>query len=581
MFKKVLLTASTAIVAVSSANAQNTLATAELRGNGASAIVNVLNQELNCFGGTNQPTAFGSTGTTGTISQFFYDLNKAPTTGNFPYNCDTVTKNTVFDGTPYAGRSVQPNVTGKYVSTGSGGGKNSWKAGNASGIAINPFGTWTAISFAFSDAPLIQSEVDTYNAGAAFTKGGAAIQIPLYVLPVAVVYGQNYGKLKTAGGDIDLTFNVAKPRADNSGGLKLAMSTVCGIFNGSITNWNATALTTDNGGVSLADADDTVWASAGAPIRLVGRSDKSGTTNIFTRALSDQCPGTDFAGLGGTDTLPAARLGTAVYNATTGALSTGTETSGKFGVASGSNGVAAVINLAPAAPAAIGDRTLNASIGYNGADWALPTSALTGSASRTADIVNPNDGKTYQPTAKNASTAFGGTLPPESDSKGKFVPGLSNGLGLTGLRSDPRAWAVPVNASGVGSLANPATGYSITGTTQMLTYTCFADAAVRNALQHFVTWHFGKITKDSTLAKVPANIVKGTGTPLGILAASGIAPLPSNWVKAIQSTFLKKVGSELDPAKEASLGLYIQDKTQTKDSVVTAANPSCSGHAGI
>ncbi|NWP47880.1 hypothetical protein GY986_25895, partial [Escherichia coli] len=42
---------------------------------------------------------------------------------------------------------------------------------------------------------------------------------------------------------------------------------------------------------SLRDSADAVarWNADGVPVRLVGRLDRSGTTDIFTRALAAQC----------------------------------------------------------------------------------------------------------------------------------------------------------------------------------------------------------------------------------------------------------------------------------------------------
>jgi phosphate transport system substrate-binding protein len=61
------------------------------------------------------------------------------------------------------------------------------------------------------------------------------------------------------------------------GQLKLTPDTIAGIFLGKITKWNDPALVADNSGVSLPNQD----------IRVVHRSDGSGTTYIFTDYLSN------------------------------------------------------------------------------------------------------------------------------------------------------------------------------------------------------------------------------------------------------------------------------------------------------
>ena len=59
------------------------------------------------------------------------------------------------------------------------------------------------------------------------------------------------------------------------GQLKLTPDTIAGIFLGKITKWNDAALKADNGGVNLPSQD----------IRVIHRSDGSGTTYIFTDYL--------------------------------------------------------------------------------------------------------------------------------------------------------------------------------------------------------------------------------------------------------------------------------------------------------
>src|SRR6266550_3832779 len=66
----------------------------------------------------------------------------------------------------------------------------------------------------------------------------------------------------------------------SDGQLKLTPDTIAGIFLGKIKKWNDRALTADNSGVSLPNQD----------IRVVHRSDGSGTTYIFTDYLSSVSP---------------------------------------------------------------------------------------------------------------------------------------------------------------------------------------------------------------------------------------------------------------------------------------------------
>jgi phosphate transport system substrate-binding protein len=74
-------------------------------------------------------------------------------------------------------------------------------------------------------------------------------------------------------------------------GLKLSAPTVAKIFNGSITNWNDPAIAADNG-----------TAGPNLPIQVFVRSDKSGTSGVFTEYLSKAAPAEWTAGA--TQTFP-------------------------------------------------------------------------------------------------------------------------------------------------------------------------------------------------------------------------------------------------------------------------------------
>jgi phosphate transport system substrate-binding protein len=109
--------------------------------------------------------------------------------------------------------------------------------------------TKKTVDFGASDVPLKTSEADAM--------GGAT----------AVV--QIAGTLGTEA----LAYNL---QGVSNGQLKLTPDTIAGIFLGTIKNWNDPALAADNSGVSLPNQ----------PIKVVHRSDGSGTTYIFTDYLS-------------------------------------------------------------------------------------------------------------------------------------------------------------------------------------------------------------------------------------------------------------------------------------------------------
>ncbi len=571
MLKKItLLAATTAIgmVPATQAFATNEYGAATVRGNGASGVAVVVTESLNCFGGTNNGIGFGN-GTTGAVVDHVYSPAKV-TTGNPAYDCATM--------------SVQDDVEGQYISTGSSAGKNNWKNFNAvSGITTNPFGTWSNIHYAWSESPINAADLTTYNTNAAST-AGAPIQLPMMVFSVGFSYMPTYGKVMTGSGIEELTLNLKYPRTTaNLGGLRMKKTTYCGIVNGDITNWNDPALKADNGGQSLMDPQDDVsrWDSVGVPIKLVARQEGSGTTNVFTRAMTAQC-GDKFTA-GGTDLMPAATLGTAVYSKTTGLLTSGAETAGLFGVANGNDGVANAVSQDIPDPVALNEVTLGGWMGYNGADWLAPTLLPNGKMLHSAQLQQGLTSSYKSPVATDATAAFKGILPPQSDSKGKYDPAAT----ALGMRNDPLAWVVPANTTTAGSLANPNLGYPIVGTGNVLIYTCYADADVRNALQGYLSMLIGKVTipdnqLDGAPSKVPAKLITSTskdagGNLIGLLANNGIAPMPAQWANAINETFLTATTTGNNPS---GLGLYIQDKLQKKATDVTAANPACTSGVG-
>jgi hypothetical protein len=456
------------------AYAQVLLPSVELRGGGASSVLEVLPRTANCMGnpgaGLNQVGS--NDGSLTTVSAGLFQP-ASPTATNPVFDCSI--------------REAQPDFQLKYISTGSGTGRTMWRgfqtATSLDGTAnkINPFtgsgtpSTWSNIQLAFSDSPISTSDLSTYNSTAnnSTNKAGAAIQLPFFVLPVAFAYNPAYGVKTTGAGPVELKFRVKTPVSVNgivAGGLRLTKDAYCKIFNGEITNWNNALLKTLNGNTDLFDATNdtsTRWLAEGAQIRLVGRADNSGTTDIFTRAIAAQCGGRVAVNkftrnqqalpyaVGGTIDIsrmvPATSykpssassafagtvqsLGGLVYdrvskqicawdevNITTrrcdiavkGTL-TNTPTPGLFMVADTSDGVIEAISglgsnslIASTTPGI----SLNGAFGYNSADGVKPSpgrtlfsAALAKGTSTTSFVM---------PSATNAALAFGTILPPQS-----------------------------------------------------------------------------------------------------------------------------------------------------------------------
>ena len=131
-------------------------------------------------------------------------------------------------------------ATINYDPVGSGGGRDQFTAGG--------------VQFAGSDRALKPEEVTAANARCA---GGAAVDLPLYISPIAVAYN-----------------------LEGVDELNLKPATIAGIFAQTIKNWNDPAIAADNPDAQLPDL----------PITPVNRSDDSGTTENFTDYLSAAAP---------------------------------------------------------------------------------------------------------------------------------------------------------------------------------------------------------------------------------------------------------------------------------------------------
>lgn len=111
-----------------------------------------------------------------------------------------------------------------------------------------------AVQFAGSDDAMKPEEL---SKAATQCQGGAAMDIPVYISPIAVVY-----------------------KLDGVKDLQLSPETLAGIFAGTIKTWNDPAIAKDNPSAKL----------PATPIVPVHRTDKSGTTGNFTDFLSQTAP---------------------------------------------------------------------------------------------------------------------------------------------------------------------------------------------------------------------------------------------------------------------------------------------------
>ena len=667
-----------------------------IHGAGSTAVQNVLVRVFNCLGtpaqlGNGQPGQSAAAGTQSKVAPGAF-------AGAIPMTCNNTSSNVNYTGgsSTYEiqpqSAAVAANVAniatgtevgfaGKYVGTGSGFGRKIWYwfgdvfdgGNNANAVAhvtntFNTVGTdnrWSHVQYAFSDAPIAQSDLATYDtAGNAKTYAGPAIQFPLFILPVAIAYDTEYGINKAGHA---MTLNVQNNSVFGSltiASLHLNPQTYCGIFNGDITNWNDPQLKALNKKVALFDpVNDTAtrWATDGAPIRLVGRLDNSGTTDVFTRHLAAVCStaayvpvnatagankylhnaeslpwdntqngGVDYslvrsdsnykaANNGGSKVAGTTNMvsgdwfnGTAIVNqqvngaATLSAAPNGNKGSGLFTVTNGGGNVQKLLVLAP--DYSLNGVLLNGKIGYISADFVQPSVDSKGGI--VGATLQNSAGAFVAPTIANGIKAFGTILPPETtDTTGAYHAGSDtrtvnlegSGTGVA-TRTNPIAWTdvLYVTNSAQTTLATPAAGYPITGTTQFFGYTCYANQGNLEAVANLLGTLVGAVKKDSTGAAItPTTFSLSSATTPGIIDQSNIGIVPAAWQKAIANTFLSST-SDVSTALGTSplyiaSGLVSTSKTvkavkATKTTpavpaytVVTrpAANPTCAANSYV
>ncbi len=648
-----------------------------IHGAGATSVQNLIAREMNCVGidhkrGDGQPGQSGAAGSTGAL-KIVLPGNYNPTLAsptNPALDCSVA-------DTSASSTNIQPNFSGKYVGAGSGFGRKMWRQykdnfdgspTNGTTHVFNPFNTvgentsspdarWSHLQYAFSDTPIAPSDLTEYNNGGtdsvtgtfpgALTSAGAAVSFPLFVLPIAVAFNTAYGTNAT---NQPMTFNSQFADAVFNGAtfktLRLNRQAYCGIFNGVIKNWNDPILKALNKRTDLFDPtndDKTRWTTDGAPIRLVGRLDNSGSTDVFTRHLAAVCSLTGNMPTGTTnvyarnaENLPYNKAGNGnldftvvredtnykpgaaqskfagdtnlvsgdyfdgtsvqhIGGATTpSGAPTGSVGSGLFTVTNGGSNVAKFIGLAP--DYTLGSVKINGKIGYVSADAIKPSpdAPVAAVGSVVAAALSVGTTALYAvPSVAKANAAFGTAstqiLPPESDATGAYTPGtdtrqVRNAAGtlVNATRDNPIAWT-DVLYAGTNSLAAPADGYPIVGTTQFFGYTCYT-ATNRQQIVNLLGLALGGVKRNSKDGAINPNTFKGVpAANFGIFSSGNIGIVPLAWQTAILNTYLSK--SVTAPTLGA-LNLWIQDVVQTPKSTrlapnpTSAANPACSTLTG-
>ncbi|MEH2246020.1 substrate-binding domain-containing protein [Nostoc sp.] len=143
-------------------------------------------------------------------------------------------------------KTVAPSITLTYSPVGSSAGLTAFFT------QTPPAGTPGPITFAASDDPVAGTET--------VTGGRGYVQVPVVGVGITLAYNANGLTVPT-------------------GGIKLSRASYCGILNGSIKNWNDKSISADN--------DRQI--ALNLPIKVVRRSDSSGSTFVLSSHLNTAC----------------------------------------------------------------------------------------------------------------------------------------------------------------------------------------------------------------------------------------------------------------------------------------------------
>ncbi|MGZ2747139.1 substrate-binding domain-containing protein [Burkholderia stagnalis] len=359
-------------------------------------------------------------------------------------------------------------ATFTYFSVGSGAGQNAFLNNQPTFFGAGVTGT---VNFANSDAALSNAQVTNYNNTGRGTTDGPLIQIPYIVTPITI---------PVVNGPAVTSTTTPQTTPGQAHSIALNDNDLCGIFSGKLTDWSK---------VTNPETGSTYAASA--PIKVIYRSDGSGTTELLTRHLAAVCTTANTA------------ANVKFVDSLTFTASFPSGVPANFVAASGSGGVRnALVSLSAGTPA----------VAYLSPDYAntflAPSSSVVTAAGAlqlpVASLVNTTTGTYYAPTYANATTALGTVAVPSG-----------------AAAADPTQW--------VPNAGNPTAGYPVSGTSQIILSQCYANATVTSAVQNFLNSHYTNASF--------ASIVHG----------NGFDTVPSNFRSAISANFLSNTsGNFLD-----------------------------------
>jgi ABC-type phosphate transport system substrate-binding protein len=383
----------------------------------------------------------------------------------------------------------------------------------------------TKVSFVGSDDPLTAADITTYNAN--LNNWGAPIQVPALITTVAIPFN---GTFNEKGKDLHTSGGTSK--------VQFSTNSFCGVYTGAIANWNDAALTADNANQALI---------ANLPIKLVFRSDGSGTTFLFSNALIHQC---------GTQSTPRAGVTHPVPD--------------QWMTDNGLNPVAADADHLPASNNNFFINVNTAghmpagSIGANGSGGVK--AAITGNVG-SVGYISPDFIVNVDPTGPKAVNlqswlSFSTNLAPKW-----IAAGPKSGTAIMGAVKSPlfTAASCPVG-TGVGQASdgicahnplnwgatNPtpisSSAFPVGGFTFVDMYTCYASATDKDAIAGTTAlslglwrWFFGSTTENASIVKTQ-------------LTNNGFSLVPGSWISSAKKLLTTDAKTKISTPGTAKTG---------------------------
>ncbi|QRF62034.1 MULTISPECIES: substrate-binding domain-containing protein [Variovorax] len=357
-----------------------------------------------------------------------------------------------------------------YTGTGSGAGKTAFFTNNATGfknesLATTPaWGATQSVHFAGSDSLMTAAERNSYTndvfpAGGTQTRQaawGRQIQLPTVATSVLIPY-------KRTGVST----------------LNLTDAQMCAVFA------NKPLITTTQPNLMWEQVLGTATtANPGTNlVRVVYRSETSGTTELLSRYLVEACPGAGFV----------------VSNSFT------TAVAGALSAATGSSAI-------PAHWVAVtGSSGMSGAFGTDGrVGYLSPEPLYTGSNNAVVARINGN-----LPSSSAIKTQLAGTSLP---------------VGGASQSTDPLAW--------VPAYSKPASGYPIFGTTNILVNQCYKDAAVQTKVRNFLAKIYGLPAIGANPATLPDSATMTKVANHNFIALPDGSVGTNNWNTQIKNVFL-------------------------------------------